>query len=140
MKQPKVQSLENGRDWLLLENYVYPLNDGRTIFIPQGFIFDYASIPRIAWRLFPPATGKHRTPALIHDWLVATDVVSWKEAADIFLSTMKKAGVSPIKRYIIYLAVRSFGPFHKTDPRHHNLHTLQRAELMQCKEHYSNII
>ena len=140
MRQPKVSPMENGRDWLLLENYTYALNDGRTLFIPDGFIFDSASIPRIAWRLFPPSTGKHRTPALIHDWLCASGNVSWSDAADIFLQAMKVARVNCIKRYAIYWAVRSFGPFHKQDPRQDRLRLLQRVAIEQCREHYSYTI
>lgn len=130
----------DGKHWELMENYVYALNDGRTLFVPRGFIYDFASIPRIAWRLFPPATGKHRTPALIHDWLCATENVTWTEAADIFLQAMKCAGVSYIKRYTIYWSVRAFEPFHKTDERQDKLRQLQKLRLEQCPEHYSKII
>ncbi len=140
MKNPLVRPLENGKDWSLEENYIYALNDGRTLFIPQGFIFDYASIPRIAWRLFPPATGKHRVPSLAHDWLCASGNVGWVEAADIFLQAMKVAGVGYFKRYTIYWAVRSFKSFHKPDPRQERLRVLQRVAIQNCREHYSNII
>lgn len=140
MKQPIVKPLPNGRDWQLMENYVYACDDGRTVFVPAGFIFDFASIPRMFWRLFPPATGKHRTGALVHDWLCASGNVGWVDAADIFNEIMKKSGVNPVKRWIIYWAVRSFKFMHKPDPRQNRLKVLQRAELMQAKEYYSNVI
>jgi len=139
MKNPLVRPLENGSDWQLEENYIYPLNN-QTIFIPRGFIFDYASIPRIAWRLFPPATGRHRVPSLIHDWLCATGRVSWKEAANIFLYAMEEAKVIAWKRYSIYFAVRLFGPFHTPDKRKERLLVLQQAEVMQAEIYYPNIL
>jgi len=140
MQQPTVKPLIDGKSWELMENYIYALNDGRTLFIPRGFIFDFASIPRIAWRLFPPATGKHRTPALIHDHLCANGSVSWQEAAEIFLQAMKVAGVSYLKRYTIYWSVRAFEPLHTTDARQEKLRMLQKLRLEECTEHYSNVI
>lgn len=140
LPEPLIRTLSDGKNWLLEEDYIYLLNDGRTLFIPAGFIFDFASIPRIAWRLFPPATGKHRIPALIHDWLCASSNVSWNEAATIFLQVMKIAQVGYIKRNIIYLAVRLYGPFHELDIRRTRLKLLQKTAISQCTKHYTNII
>ena len=140
MKQPIVKPLLNGKDWQLMESYVYACNDGRTVFVPAGFIFDFASVPRPIWVLFPPATGKHRTGALVHDWLCASGNVPWKEAADIFNEVMFKSGVNYTKRNVIYYFVRMFKVLHKPDPRQDRLKVLQRAELMQAKEYYSNVI
>lgn len=140
LPEPLVRTLSDGSSWMLEENYIYELNDGRTLFIPASFLFDYASIPRIAWRLFPPATGKHRIPSLGHDWLCASGNVSWTEAANIFLVLMETAGVSKTKRYMIYFAVRLFGQLHKPDPRKDRLKLLQRVAVEQCIKHYSNVI
>lgn len=130
MMQTTVKTLKNGVDWVLVESYIYECDDGRVVFVPAGFIFDYASIPRFFWRIFPPATGKHRVGALVHDWLCATERLTWVDSANIFLEVMKNSGVSAIKRYLIYCAVRCFGSFHKEDPRALRLRTLQDAELM----------
>lgn len=129
MIQPVVQPMQNGTDWMLLEDFLHILPDERLIFIPKGFIFDFASIPRLAWRLFPPATGKHRTPALVHDWLCATAAVTWKESADIFLNAMCESGVSYLKRYAIYWSVRGYGLFHKADPQSYHWRSLQARRI-----------
>ena len=138
MHNPHVTPLDNGDEWVLDADYTLTLNDGRIIFIPKGFIFDFASTPRITWRLFPPATGKHRIPALIHDWLVAAKTVSWEEAAKIFLQAMKQAGVSKIKRYTMYYAVRIWGYFHI--PNHavvSHWQELQRKRIRESQQIYT---
>ena len=140
MKQPIVKPLPNGKDWQLVESYIYACDDGRTVFVPAGFIFDFASTPRLFWRLFPPATGKHRVGALVHDWLCASGNTGWIDAADIFNEIMKKSCVNPVERWAIYWAVRSFKFAHKPDPRQEKLKVMQRAELTQVKEYYSNVI
>ena len=55
------------RQWRLTEDWHYTLRDGTTIFIPAGFTFDGASIPRPLWMLLSP-TGLLFIPGLIHDY------------------------------------------------------------------------
>lgn len=55
------------RQWKVCENWQYTLRDGTTIVIPEGFIFDGASVPRLFWMLLSP-TGLLFIPGLIHDY------------------------------------------------------------------------
>jgi hypothetical protein len=56
------------RQWEVIEDYYFfvPWLDV-TVKIPQGFIFDGASIPRIFWLLLSP-TGILFIPGLFHDY------------------------------------------------------------------------
>ncbi|RLI66358.1 MAG: hypothetical protein DRO67_01245 [Candidatus Asgardarchaeum californiense] len=54
------------RKWKLAENFYYNL-DGHHIYIPAGFVTDFASIPRPFWPLLSPV-GIMMIPGLMHDW------------------------------------------------------------------------
>lgn len=54
------------RQWEVVEAYYFFFN-GFLIFIPKGFIFDGASIPRIFWAILSP-TGLLMIPGLFHDY------------------------------------------------------------------------
>jgi hypothetical protein len=86
-----------------------------TITVPIGFHSDGLSIPRIAWPLVGPATGKGFAAGLIHDFLYsqASNLrypdFTRAEADAIFLECLYHLGVSWPKRHAMHLAVRSFG-------------------------------
>ena len=43
---------------------------GLRLFVPDGFCWDGASIPRVLWRLYGhPLTNKYQAAAVVHDWL-----------------------------------------------------------------------
>jgi hypothetical protein len=77
-------------------------------YIPKGFEFDGASVPRILWWLFPPA-GRYMVAALLHDYLLKQNTVSRAFADAMFLLVMKLLGVTLWRRAIMYGAVRIFG-------------------------------
>ena len=55
------------RQWELIEDYALFLPFlGLNLFVPKGFIFDGASIPRVFWWLLSP-TGILFIPSLFHD-------------------------------------------------------------------------
>lgn len=54
------------REWEIAEDWNYILPDGTEIVIPKGFVFDGASVPRLAWGILSP-TGILFIPGLIHD-------------------------------------------------------------------------
>jgi len=109
----------NGRIWKIInpDCQFYYIPDGGQAIIPRdGEVTDFASVPRIFWRIFPPTgdgdTGDWGEPAIIHDTLYKRhDGYSRKMADDIFLEAMKDEGVSIWKRKPIYWAVRLFGYF-----------------------------
>jgi len=83
--------------------------DGDIIFtIPEGFITDFASIPKI-FRNIIGKMERHMPCAILHDYLYATGCVSKKEADMYFLESMKEEKVRWLKRKAMYYAVKFGG-------------------------------
>lgn len=79
-----------------------------TIFVPDGFITDLDSVPRIpvAYMLF-----KNRAPrsAVLHDWLYTCRELPRKQCDDIFLCAMEAEEVPAWIRFAMYRGVRLGG-------------------------------
>lgn len=81
--------------------------DNHCIEVPAGYTTDFASIPWLFWRIFPPI-GRYARAAVIHDWLC--DQNYFRPYCDaIFLQAMRTDGVRTWKRYVIYWACRLWG-------------------------------
>ena len=98
----------------LLEPFSYDVGSegsGETITVPAGFESDFASIPRLFWRIEPPL-GRSGKAAVIHDYLYVTKGLGryTREQADqIFRQALGVLGVPPIKRDLMFRAVRIGG-------------------------------
>ena len=109
----EVTPLPNGRDWQLLQPFVYYVGTDpseHVISVPIGFVTDFASIPRACWWLYPP-TGRWGKAAVIHDYLYRTpsQQCTRKQADQIFVEAMTVLGVPRHRRAIMYRALRIFG-------------------------------
>jgi hypothetical protein len=60
------------RKWEVVEDWEYILPDHTKVIIPEGFIFDGASIPKPFWAILSPV-GLLLTPGLIHDYAYQHD-------------------------------------------------------------------
>ena len=108
-----LQPLDDGRFWELEMEFAFKTPyHAEWITIPKGFLTDMASIPALMQWFEQPATGKHRKAAVCHDYLYRNGIGKRKHADDAFLYLMKMSGVSYVKRYALYSAVRAFGGFH----------------------------
>ena len=106
--QPVLTPSDKDGIWILVADLVYQTKTGEVIVVPTGFDTDLASIPRI-FHAIVPVNGKHRSPAIIHDYLYATQNHSRSEADAIFLEAMESVGVRWTQRYAMYWAVRVGG-------------------------------
>lgn len=104
---PVLQVADSG-EWILKEKLTYVTEAGEIITVPEGFVTDLASIPR-AFHWLIPVNGKHRSAAIIHDYLYVVKDRSRSEADAIFLEAMKSSGVRWSQRRVMYLAVRLGG-------------------------------
>ena len=105
--------------WRLEHGYFYE-NGPIGIAMPEGFLFDLASIPRLGWWLIAPFELTIEA-ALIHDGLYRTGgCPAWvrvgaparftrREADLILLSMMRRDGVPEWKCRSAFRAVRLFG-------------------------------
>jgi len=111
----------DGHNWLVqnIDNRFYAVVNMLTIIkIPDGFITDFASIPRTFWNILPPCgDGPHAQygpPAIFHDYLYKTHMADGKEvsrkfADDVLFAGMEFEKVETWKKWTIYCAVRTFG-------------------------------
>lgn len=102
-------SRQRGQFWFRLATRVIFIDYwNRAHIIPVGFTTDLASVPRILWSIVPPF-GFHLRASIVHDWLYSNKATSRRVADAIFLDLMKHYGVKFWRRWVMYLAVRSFG-------------------------------
>lgn len=80
----------------------------QVVYVPSGFLTDFASVPIVARKLIP-STGPYAAASVVHDWLYINKIGTRKEADDIFLQAMEASGVKWVTRSVIYRAVRMFG-------------------------------
>jgi len=108
-----VSPLDDGRTWFTRRDFGYDVHEegsGDTIEVPITFMTDFASIPRPLWVVLP-RWGKYGNAAVIHDYCYWVQKRSRRESDDIFLEAMGVLEVSPVKKYLMYWAVRIFGGF-----------------------------
>ena len=60
------------REWRVLEDFSYCTRAGRIHTIPEGFVINGTSSPRIVWWLYPPMGGRYDEASAVHDYLYAT--------------------------------------------------------------------
>ena len=98
--------------WILKAKYIYTVAE-KIIEVPENFITDLASVPKILWNIFEPFGEHYTRAAVIHDYLYSKDCIykeiTREEADSIFLTIMKERGVPFWKRHLMHKAVRMFG-------------------------------
>lgn len=112
------KALPDGKKYLLLDDFKYHVgsdNSNEIIVVPNGFVTDFASVPRFAWSIVPP-TGKIKPAALVHDYLYSkrgkyapNQRYTRKKCDKIFLEIMNVVGMNWFERHTAYRAVRMFG-------------------------------
>lgn len=123
---------DNGVDWIMMKEYVYEvgkIGSGDKVIVPEGFITDFASIPRPLWSFLPP-WGKYGKAAIVHDYLYDTAIRTRKDSDSIFLEIMKNSGVNTLIRNIIYYSVRTFGwVFYNRDNKSSQVNSQQKQQI-----------
>jgi len=106
-----IRDMGDGLNWVVLHEFRFVTKSGDMVAVPAGAETDFASIPRFLWRIAPPATGRHRRAAVVHDWIYRTpDLLITRERADeIFLEGMEVDGTAAWLRQAMYRSVRMFG-------------------------------
>ena len=108
---PLEVSREKGLGWRLLRPFIYKSEVlKQTIFVPAGYVTDFASVPRLPLAFL--LTGDHaHASAVIHDYLVEYQAVPRPVADRVFLEAMEVEGVSWWRRKLMYAAVRIYTGF-----------------------------
>ena len=99
----------DGQDSVLMADLRYQI--GTTAFVivvPLGFVTDFASTPKALWAVLPPF-GTYQLAAVVHDFLYWDQGCTREQADALLRVAMTESKVDPIKRDIIWQAVRRFG-------------------------------
>lgn len=107
-----------GNQWVLKRAfhfyYIDEVGGQIDVIIPEGFMTDFASTPKLLYSIFPPI-GIYNKAAMVHDFLYSADcpLKIERHLADLFfLQAMGVLKVKKWKRKIMYLAVRLLGKTH----------------------------
>ena len=102
------------RRWQLLRPIKYiDIHNGEMIYInvPEGFITDFASVPRPFW-IFTPPDGKYTLASVVHDYLcIHPEIMKRKAADELFMKIAKQSGVNKFTSYIMFAAIRFYRGF-----------------------------
>jgi hypothetical protein len=90
-------------NWELVHAVIYRgKHDSFTV--PAGFITDFATVPRIfVWLV--PTYGAYTKAAILHDYLLSSDVVTDADANGIFRRAMHELGVPFVTRWVMWAGV-----------------------------------
>lgn len=85
----------------------------RIIRVPDGYLTDFCSVPRLPLVYMQFANKAHR-PAVLHDWLYnqGGDQAARNYADQVFLQGMLGTGMSEQDAYSMFEAVHKFGESH----------------------------
>ena len=105
---PLEVSREKTLGWRLLRPFIFKSEVlKQTIFVPAGYVTDFASVPRLPLAFL--LTGDHaHAAAVVHDYLVEYKVVPRKLADRVFLEAMEIEGIPKWRRALMYSAVRMY--------------------------------
>lgn len=95
----------------LLEPLYWREPDGRVIMVPAGLISDGVSVPPLAWPLVGhPYSGSLLRAALLHDWEIVDRAAPAREVHARFRRALRASGVGRVRAWLLWAAVRLFGP------------------------------
>lgn len=80
----------------------------RDVYVPAGFVTDFASVPRGLWNILP-RVGQWDRAAVVHDFLYATNGLTRAQADAVFKEALCVCGVSGWRCTAMYAAVRCCG-------------------------------
>ena len=102
----------SGDKWVLKRAFHFYYIDGvggqKDVIVPEGFVTDFASTPRLLYPIFPPI-GIYNKAAMVHDYIYTSAIFPRKEADLFFLQAMQVLEVPKWKREMMFWAVRFFG-------------------------------
>ena len=102
---PSLNFDDDSINFILEERLVYQSDLAGLIIVPSGFETDLASIPRL-FQTLVPKVDYHMLPAIVHDYLCRKPDFSRRMADRVFLEAMELKKVNPIRRRLMYWAVR----------------------------------
>ena len=107
---PSIVAFSKGNYSILNQELEWKIgNSGVPVKIPQGFVTDGASVPKVLWPFGLTPWGLHGRTAVVHDYLYWAQVCSRTQADNLMIIAMKETGVGWFKQFILAAGVRLFG-------------------------------
>jgi len=101
----------DGRDMTLIEPFEYVDPRGQSWKVPIGTTVDGASIPRFFWSIIGgPFDGLYRNASVVHDFYCQVKTRPYLDVHQVFHDAMDTSGVPASKSWVMYQAVKRFGP------------------------------
>lgn len=94
--------------WRLLAALGYQSDLIGAVDVPEGFVTDLASVPRLPVAFFL-AGGLAHAAAVVHDWLYTTHATDRATADAVFKEAAQACGVSAWRAWLMWLGVRAGG-------------------------------
>jgi hypothetical protein len=106
----QVSPFGDGEYWFLRHELRYEVweSGGLTVPVPEGFVTDFASIPRPFWSILP-TWGQYGPASIVHDYLYWDQRCTREQADAIMLLAMEDSHVSRLRRLLIFWALRMGG-------------------------------
>jgi hypothetical protein len=98
----------DAKRWILTEPLRY-VGERDEFIVPEGYVTDFASVPRlVVWLV--PSYGLYTKAAILHDWLITdalpTGRITSNDVDGLFRRALRELGVPPVKRWLMWTAVR----------------------------------
>jgi hypothetical protein len=113
LDNPRLEPFEHRGKTLmrLTEDWCFAIDD-KKYWIPKGYFYDGASIPRIFWSVIgSPFEPDFWAGALAHDWLYFTHFVTRQVADEVLYQILRQSGVGIVRAKVIWSAVRTCAGF-----------------------------
>lgn len=101
-----------GAQFEIEETLIYESNKFGTRVVPQGFISNLASIPRLALGWLNSDDPRISAISIVHDWEYTTKRLTRKECDELLREGMLALGARPTMAWTVYQAVRLGGGGH----------------------------
>jgi hypothetical protein len=105
----------NGRDMVLCNEVVFVDAEGYVWRAMPGRVVNGKSSPRFVWRICPPYVGRDREASVIHDVACVDKLYPSPCVHRVFYWAMRARGVSSLRAWLRWAAVRFFGPRFRGD-------------------------
>jgi hypothetical protein len=100
---------KSGDVWTVLQPLVYKSDVAQNVFIvPEGFVTDFASVPRIPLAFLLTGDSAHEA-AVVHDYLYREQTVDRATADAVFREAAKVSGESGWRSWMMWAGVRLGG-------------------------------
>lgn len=116
--QAEIEQMPDGRHWRVVKAFGFWTPRAGYIGVPENFVTDLASVPKLFWNILPPF-GRYTDAAILHDYLYRTQIFQRKSCDQLLLLAMQVSKVTWWQRTLIYLNVRWFGGIAWRDDSRH---------------------